>query len=174
MCNAFKVPVPMELQNDFEDLCASLNGRSVEYLIVGGYALAFHGAPRFTGDIDIFVRPAPDNIDRLLTALGGFGRARFALRTCCARARFWNLAGRRYRSTSWLPSVGSPGKRHGNPVNPVRTARRLFTTLDGKPSLPTREQPGEQRTSRTSRHSANPATGTEPRCLPRPNRSLLP
>jgi hypothetical protein len=32
----------MELQNDSEDLCASLNGRSVDYLIVGGYALAFH------------------------------------------------------------------------------------------------------------------------------------
>jgi hypothetical protein len=73
MSNACKVPAPMELQNDFEDLCASLNGRSVDYLIVGGYALAFHGAPRFTGDIDIFVRPAPDNIDRLLTALGDFG-----------------------------------------------------------------------------------------------------
>jgi hypothetical protein len=63
----------MELQNDFEDLCASLNGRSVDYLIVGGYALAFHGAPRFTGDIDIFVRPALDNIHSLLTALGDFG-----------------------------------------------------------------------------------------------------
>ena len=35
----------METQNDFEDLCASLNGRSVEYLIVGGHALAFHRNP---------------------------------------------------------------------------------------------------------------------------------
>jgi hypothetical protein len=63
----------MELQKDFEDICASLNGRAVNYLIVGGYALAFHGAPRFTGDIDIFVQPTPDNIANLLAALDDFG-----------------------------------------------------------------------------------------------------
>ena len=63
----------MELQKDFEDLCASLNGRDVSYLIVGGYALAFHGAPRFTGDIDIFVQPTADNISNLLASLGDFG-----------------------------------------------------------------------------------------------------
>jgi hypothetical protein len=63
----------VELQKDFEDLCVSLNGRSVEYVIVGGYALAFHGAPRFTGDLDIFIRPTEDNIDRLIRALRDFG-----------------------------------------------------------------------------------------------------
>ena len=63
----------MEFQKDFEDLCASLNGRTVDYLIVGGYALAFHGAPRFTGDLDVFVRPAIDNARHLLAALSDFG-----------------------------------------------------------------------------------------------------
>lgn len=63
----------MELQKDFEDLCVSLNGRSVEYVIVGGYALAFHGAPRFTGDLDIFIRPTEDNVNKLLAALRDFG-----------------------------------------------------------------------------------------------------
>ncbi|HSW48685.1 MAG TPA: hypothetical protein VLH09_00855 [Bryobacteraceae bacterium] len=63
----------MELQKDFEELCASLNGRDVSYLIVGGYALAFHGAPRFTGDVEIFVQPTLENIARLLAALGDFG-----------------------------------------------------------------------------------------------------
>jgi hypothetical protein len=58
----------MEFQRDFEDLCASLNGRNVDYLIVGGYALAFHGAPRFTGDLDIFIRPTTENVSRLLAA----------------------------------------------------------------------------------------------------------
>jgi len=48
----------MEFQKDFEDLCVSLNARNVEYLVVGGYALAFHGAPRYTGDLDLFIRPA--------------------------------------------------------------------------------------------------------------------
>jgi hypothetical protein len=63
----------MEFHKDFEDLCASLNARGVDYLIVGGYALAFHGAPRFTGDLDIFVRPSSDNVTKLLAALRDFG-----------------------------------------------------------------------------------------------------
>lgn len=46
----------MEVQPDFRDLLALLNKHKVEYMIVGGYALAFHGAPRYTGDIDIFVK----------------------------------------------------------------------------------------------------------------------
>ena len=56
----------MEL--DFDEFIASLTARGVEFLIVGAYALAFHGAPRFTGDLDILVRPALDNAARLLTA----------------------------------------------------------------------------------------------------------
>ena len=55
----------MEVQPDFRDLLALLNEHEVEYLIVGGYALAFHGAPRFTGDIDIFVRRHPENAQRV-------------------------------------------------------------------------------------------------------------
>ena len=63
----------MEFQKDFEDLCVSLNGNDVEYVIVGGYALAFHGAPRFTGDLDILAGPTEDNVGRLLAALKDFG-----------------------------------------------------------------------------------------------------
>ena len=63
----------MEVQPDFRDLLELLNEHKVEYLIVGGYALAFHGAPRFTGDIDVFVRPAPKNAERILSALTAFG-----------------------------------------------------------------------------------------------------
>ena len=63
----------MEVQPDFRDLLALLNEHEVEYLIVGGYALAFHGAPRFTGDIDIFVRPDSENAARILNALVAFG-----------------------------------------------------------------------------------------------------
>jgi len=47
----------MKIQNDFKELLELFNAHKVEYLIVGGYALAFHGAPRFTGDIDLFVKP---------------------------------------------------------------------------------------------------------------------
>lgn len=63
----------MEVQPDFRDLLALLNEHKVEYLIVGGYALAFHGAPRYTGDIDIFVRPDTPNAKRVLAALVAFG-----------------------------------------------------------------------------------------------------
>ena len=42
----------METQPDFRELLALFNAYHVEYLIVGGYALAFHGAPRFTGDLE--------------------------------------------------------------------------------------------------------------------------
>ena len=63
----------MEIRNDFKELLELFNKHKVEYLIVGGYALAFHGAPRFTGDIDLFVRPVPENAARILAALDEFG-----------------------------------------------------------------------------------------------------
>ena len=61
----------MDVQPDFRDLLELFNARGVDYIIVGGYALAFHGAPRTTGDIDLFVGTASDNAERLLEALGG-------------------------------------------------------------------------------------------------------
>jgi hypothetical protein len=63
----------MEAQPDYRELLALLNKHAVEFIIVDGYALAFHGAPRFTGDIDIFVRPHPRNAARILEALNEFG-----------------------------------------------------------------------------------------------------
>ena len=61
------------MQKDFRDLLVLLNEHEVDFMIVGGYALAFHGAPRFTGDIDIYVRPDHDNAERILRALTDFG-----------------------------------------------------------------------------------------------------
>lgn len=63
----------MELQPDFEELPALFNANDVEYLIVGGYALAYHGAPRDTGVLDLLVRPEADNADRVVAALAQFG-----------------------------------------------------------------------------------------------------
>jgi len=63
----------VDVQKDFKELLELLNAHAVEYLVVGGYALAFHGAPRFTGDIDLFVKPDPENAQRLLAALADFG-----------------------------------------------------------------------------------------------------
>lgn len=63
----------MKVQSDFRELLGLFNGHNVEYLIVGGYALAFHGAPRYTGDLDIFIKPDVENAHRILLALAGFG-----------------------------------------------------------------------------------------------------
>jgi protein gp37 len=50
-----------------------LIAHGVEFLLVGAYALAFHGAPRFTGDLDVFVRPTLENASRVLAAVRAFG-----------------------------------------------------------------------------------------------------
>jgi hypothetical protein len=63
----------MEAQQDFRDLLELFNAHKVEYMIVGGYALAFHGAPRYTGDIDIFIKSDAENAQRILSALDKFG-----------------------------------------------------------------------------------------------------
>jgi len=47
----------MEIQTDFKELFEFFNAHEVQYLIVGSYALAFHGSPRYTGDIDVYVKP---------------------------------------------------------------------------------------------------------------------
>lgn len=55
----------MDLPRDFSELLASFNANGVEYMLVGGYALAHHGTPRFTGDLDLYVHPTPDNARRI-------------------------------------------------------------------------------------------------------------
>jgi hypothetical protein len=63
----------MQLYRDFAELCSLLSASSVDFLIVGGYAVAFHGAPRFTGDLDILIHPTLENVERTLAALKEFG-----------------------------------------------------------------------------------------------------
>ena len=63
----------MEVQKDFRELLELFNKHNVEYMIVGGYALAFHGAPRYTGDLDIFIRSDSLNAQRIMRALEDFG-----------------------------------------------------------------------------------------------------
>jgi hypothetical protein len=63
----------MEVQQDFRDLLESFNKHKVDYIIVGAYALGYHGAPRYTGDLDILVRPDTANAESILRALLEFG-----------------------------------------------------------------------------------------------------
>ena len=63
----------MALSKDWREFLELLNFRGVDYVIVGAQSLAFHGRPRHTGDLDILVRPTPDNARLLLALLNQFG-----------------------------------------------------------------------------------------------------
>ena len=63
----------MNLEQDFIDFIDLLNIHHVEYMIVGAHALAFHGRPRHTGDLDIWIKPSIDNADKMVKVLKDFG-----------------------------------------------------------------------------------------------------
>ena len=63
----------MKLEKDLREFVELLNSRKVDYIIVGAHAVAFHGHPRYTGDIDLLVMPARDNAERMLDVLRDFG-----------------------------------------------------------------------------------------------------
>lgn len=63
----------MELPRDWQEFLSSLNESRVRYLVIGAHALAAHGAPRYTGDLDVWVDAKPINAKRVLAALKAFG-----------------------------------------------------------------------------------------------------
>jgi len=63
----------MEIAKDFKEFIQLLNSRKVNFVIVGGYALAFHGVPRNTGDIDLLIAIERKNAERIMQALDDFG-----------------------------------------------------------------------------------------------------
>ena len=65
------IPIPA----DFREFLRLLNRRRVKYLVVGGYAVVYHGYPRYTGDIDIFVAVSPSNTRALVKVFSDFGFA---------------------------------------------------------------------------------------------------
>ena len=65
----------MRLSNDLREFLELLNSRGVDYVIVGAHSLAFHGRPRYTGDLDILVRATPENAAKLVGLLNQFGFA---------------------------------------------------------------------------------------------------
>jgi len=67
------------LNPDFAEMLRALSAEGVEYLVVGAYAMAAHGVPRATGDIDVWVRSSPANAERVLRALHRFGAPLFDL-----------------------------------------------------------------------------------------------
>lgn len=63
----------LDIQLEFKELLELFNKKEVEFFVVGGYALAFHGHPRMTGDIDLLVGTNPENSQKVLAALKDFG-----------------------------------------------------------------------------------------------------
>lgn len=61
------------LNRDFKEFIKSLNDNSVQYLVIGGYAVAFHGHPRYTKDLDIWIQVSHENASRLVKAIRDFG-----------------------------------------------------------------------------------------------------
>jgi hypothetical protein len=67
------------MNRDFAEMLSALSAAGAEYLIVGAHAVAAHGRPRATGDLDLWVRPTPANAERVWSALQHFGAPLFDL-----------------------------------------------------------------------------------------------
>lgn len=63
----------VELPRDFKEFLSLLRSHGVRYLLIGGYAVGYHGYPRATGDLDIWIAMEPENANRIVDALREFG-----------------------------------------------------------------------------------------------------
>ena len=70
----------MDLYPDFKEFLQLLNEEKVEYLVGGGYAVTWHGYPRYTGDIDIWIHATPENASRMMQVLQRFGAGNVGIR----------------------------------------------------------------------------------------------
>jgi len=89
----------MELANDFVDFIVLLNRFEVAYMIVGGYAVMAHGQPRFTEDLDIWIKPSGENAVKVMNVLKEFG---FALK---------GLSNKDFESENMVVQLGYPPLR---------------------------------------------------------------
>jgi hypothetical protein len=76
----------MPLNKDWREFLDLLNSNRVEYLVVGAFAVAFHGFPRYTADLDLLVRSTQENADRVMKALSefGFGKVGIQAKDLCS------------------------------------------------------------------------------------------
>lgn len=63
----------IRLPNDFKDFLKLLNSKKVKYLLIGGYAVGYHGYPRATADMDIWISLAAENVRRVIKVIREFG-----------------------------------------------------------------------------------------------------
>lgn len=104
----------IEPTRDFSEFLASLNPSGVEYLVIGGYAVAYHGFPRATNHLDVWIRVSPENAERPVRALTGFsfdvpGLNRSAAQGASRRQRTMPIRNSPFSvSTDCTPVDGSP------------------------------------------------------------------
>jgi hypothetical protein len=98
------------LNPDYRDILSALSAEKVEYLLVGAYALAAHGLPRATGNLDLWVKPEPENSARVMRALEAFG------------VPMKNLSAEDFTRRGTVVQIGSAPQRID-----------LMTTLEGVP-----------------------------------------
>jgi hypothetical protein len=110
------------MNQDFRDLLAEFNARQVEYLIVGGHALAAHGLVRATKDLDVWIRPHPENAPRVLVALASFGAPLQDLTLSFPR---WYVAGKAGQLPTRLAACHWPIRGHSTLSRPLSCPYRL-------------------------------------------------
>lgn len=126
----------MEVQKDFKGLLGLLSARSVDYVVIGIYAMARHGAPRFTGDMDILVRADSENGQRVLDALAdfGFGSVGLELRDFAVPDRVVQLGYPPVRVDILTSIDGVSWPEIAAGCVPVTTATFQFASLAGRSS----------------------------------------
>jgi hypothetical protein len=98
------------MNDDFKDLLAALLERGARFLVVGAHAMALHGVPRATGDLDVWISPDPGNAARVWQALLGFG----------APVTSMGVTGKDLEAPATVVQIGVPPRRID-----------LLTTLSG-------------------------------------------
>lgn len=93
------------MEEEYLKLLRLFNEEGVEYVVAGGFAVAAHGYPRFTDDLDLFVRPTRENAERVHRATGRFGcqEDEFAVADVAQAAQYFSFA----RNDSWFDVMTS-------------------------------------------------------------------
>lgn len=98
-----------DVNEDFEDVLAALSAEGCEFVVVGAHALAAHGAPRATGDLDVLVRPSLENAVRVYRALVAFG----------APLAAHGVAAKDFSAVGTVYQIGLPHVSIGSPRSPA-------------------------------------------------------
>ena len=119
---------PSQLSDDFRDFLTCLNEACVDYLVVGGHAVAYHGYVRPTRDMDVWVAVSPQNADRLVTAINKFFGGRLE-----GVAREWFLDRENVTRFGAVPNLIEILPQVSGGDFAAAYARRVVATVDGQP-----------------------------------------